>query len=173
MRTTINSTAATIKRRCVQDFWDMKSFPDVGRKVRRGCYQATSQPRNCMGSRPGIHARKPCYAKDLRSAFAWVSTRKNVMMGRLLVAVMIKLVRFYQIGISPLLGPSCRFTPTCSQYAIEVIRRDGPVRGDQLVFTARTMQNFLFFVVGSQIGIYETPTNFVHRFFSTLPIGTV
>lgn len=51
------------------------------------------------------------------------------MMGRLLVAVMVKLIRFYQIGISPLLGPSCRFTPTCSQYAIEVIRRDGPVRG--------------------------------------------
>ncbi|TWU21131.1 putative membrane protein insertion efficiency factor [Novipirellula galeiformis] len=38
-------------------------------------------------------------------------------------------IRFYQLGISPLLGPSCRFTPTCSQYAIEAIRRYGIFRG--------------------------------------------
>ncbi|WP_419189968.1 membrane protein insertion efficiency factor YidD [Stieleria marina] len=39
------------------------------------------------------------------------------------------MIRFYQMGISPLIGPSCRFTPTCSQYAIEVIRKDGPIKG--------------------------------------------
>ena len=38
-------------------------------------------------------------------------------------------VRFYQLSISPMLPPSCRFTPTCSQYAIEALRRHGPVRG--------------------------------------------
>uniref|UniRef100_UPI0011B75060 membrane protein insertion efficiency factor YidD n=1 Tax=Novipirellula artificiosorum TaxID=2528016 RepID=UPI0011B75060 len=42
---------------------------------------------------------------------------------------MVAMIRFYQMAISPMLGPSCRFTPTCSQYAIEVIRRDGVVRG--------------------------------------------
>ena len=56
------------------------------------------------------------------------------MIGRLISAVMVKLIRFYQIGISPLLGPTCRFTPTCSQYAIEVIRRDGPIKGSWRAF---------------------------------------
>ncbi len=51
------------------------------------------------------------------------------MIQRLLSAPMIYLIRFYQMGISPLIGPSCRFTPTCSQYAIEVIRKDGPIKG--------------------------------------------
>ncbi len=36
---------------------------------------------------------------------------------------------FYQRCISPLLGPSCRFTPTCSQYAVEAIRKHGPLKG--------------------------------------------
>ncbi|MDE5940710.1 MAG: membrane protein insertion efficiency factor YidD [Muribaculaceae bacterium] len=38
-------------------------------------------------------------------------------------------VWFYRGAISPLLPRSCRFTPTCSQYAIEALRRHGPVRG--------------------------------------------
>jgi uncharacterized protein len=42
------------------------------------------------------------------------------------------LVRGYQLGISPLLPPSCRFTPSCSQYALEAIRRHGATRGTWL-----------------------------------------
>lgn len=38
-------------------------------------------------------------------------------------------IRFYQLCISPLTPPSCRFTPTCSQYAVEALRRHGPVKG--------------------------------------------
>lgn len=38
-------------------------------------------------------------------------------------------VRIYQVFISPLLGPSCRFDPTCSQYFIESVRKYGPLRG--------------------------------------------
>lgn len=41
-------------------------------------------------------------------------------------------VRFYQLSISPMLPPSCRFTPTCSQYAIEALRKHGAVRGTLL-----------------------------------------
>ena len=41
----------------------------------------------------------------------------------------ILLIRFYQKCISPLKPPSCRFTPTCSQYAIEAIRKYGPIKG--------------------------------------------
>ncbi|XZE52315.1 membrane protein insertion efficiency factor YidD [Planctomycetaceae bacterium SH139] len=47
------------------------------------------------------------------------------MLGRLAIG----LIRFYQRGISPLLGPSCRFTPTCSQYAIEAIGKYGIIVG--------------------------------------------
>ena len=39
------------------------------------------------------------------------------------------LIRFYQVAISPLKPPSCRFTPTCSQYAIEAIKKYGPFKG--------------------------------------------
>lgn len=38
-------------------------------------------------------------------------------------------VYFYRWFISPLTGPSCRHTPTCSQYAIDAIKNTGPVRG--------------------------------------------
>ena len=41
----------------------------------------------------------------------------------------ILLIRFYQVCISPLKPASCRFSPTCSQYALEAFRRHGPVKG--------------------------------------------
>lgn len=46
--------------------------------------------------------------------------------------VLIFLVRFYQLAISPLIGPHCRFYPTCSQYTIDAIKRHGPVAGTYL-----------------------------------------
>jgi putative membrane protein insertion efficiency factor len=39
------------------------------------------------------------------------------------------IIRGYQLFISPLLGPRCRFTPTCSQYGIEAINRHGFLKG--------------------------------------------
>jgi uncharacterized protein len=42
---------------------------------------------------------------------------------------LIGLVRVYQISISPLLPPACRFHPSCSQYFILAVRKFGPVRG--------------------------------------------
>lgn len=41
----------------------------------------------------------------------------------------IVLIKIYQWVISPLLGPKCRFTPTCSQYALEAFRKHGPFKG--------------------------------------------
>lgn len=46
--------------------------------------------------------------------------------------VLIALLRFYRYAISPLLGRSCRFHPTCSEYAIEAIQRHGALRGSWL-----------------------------------------
>lgn len=48
--------------------------------------------------------------------------------------IFIKLIKTYQYLISPFLQPSCRFTPSCSQYAIEVIQRHGVIRGGWLSF---------------------------------------
>ncbi len=42
------------------------------------------------------------------------------------------LVRFYQLGISPFLGSNCRYTPTCSAYMAEAIRKYGPWKGLRL-----------------------------------------
>ncbi|WP_293736096.1 membrane protein insertion efficiency factor YidD [Phascolarctobacterium succinatutens] len=46
--------------------------------------------------------------------------------------ILILCIRFYQIFISPLFPPTCRFYPTCSAYAIEAIQKKGPLRGSWL-----------------------------------------
>ncbi len=47
------------------------------------------------------------------------------MISRLLLAIL----RLYQLTLSPLLGPACRFEPSCSRYAMACIRSHGPLRG--------------------------------------------
>ena len=42
---------------------------------------------------------------------------------------LLALVKFYQYCISPLTPPSCRYVPTCSQYAVEALRKYGPIKG--------------------------------------------
>lgn len=53
-------------------------------------------------------------------------------LGGAVAAVLILPIRFYQLCISPMLGPSCRFTPTCSQYAVEALRKHGLLKGSWL-----------------------------------------
>jgi len=48
---------------------------------------------------------------------------------QILVFILIIPVRIYQIFLSPWLPNSCRFTPTCSQYAIEALKVHGPFKG--------------------------------------------
>ena len=43
--------------------------------------------------------------------------------------VLIFFIRTYRLFISPLLPPSCRFTPTCSEYAMQAIEKYGALRG--------------------------------------------
>lgn len=50
----------------------------------------------------------------------------------MIVNVFVFFIRVYQRVISPLLGPKCRFTPTCSQYAIIALRRFGLIKGGWL-----------------------------------------
>lgn len=51
---------------------------------------------------------------------------------RLLTYPFVLLVRFYQIAISPLKPPTCRYTPTCSSYALEALKRYGLFKGGML-----------------------------------------
>jgi len=46
--------------------------------------------------------------------------------------IFIGIIRFYRKYISPLKAPSCRFYPTCSQYAIEAIEKKGVIKGSLL-----------------------------------------
>jgi len=48
---------------------------------------------------------------------------------RAAASALIAPIRFYKRFLSPMLPPSCRFTPTCSVYAIEAIQVHGPARG--------------------------------------------
>jgi len=48
---------------------------------------------------------------------------------RWVTALLIAPIRAYKALLSPLMPPSCRFTPTCSTYAIQAIERHGPVKG--------------------------------------------
>jgi len=45
---------------------------------------------------------------------------------------LILIIRLYQVALSPLLGANCRYHPTCSEYAIEAIRKRGVLRGGYL-----------------------------------------
>lgn len=45
------------------------------------------------------------------------------------IFLLVGFVRFYQLFISPLTPSSCRYTPTCSRYAIEALKKYGPVKG--------------------------------------------
>ncbi len=47
-------------------------------------------------------------------------------------AVFIALIKAYQYLLSPLLGASCRYTPTCSQYGLEAVKKYGPFKGGWL-----------------------------------------
>ena len=46
--------------------------------------------------------------------------------------VLLKFVRFYQVAISPMLPPRCRYAPTCSQYAVEALQKHGAYKGSML-----------------------------------------
>ena len=52
------------------------------------------------------------------------------MMARLLILI----ARFWQIGPSRILPPSCRYAPSCSEYAIQAVRKYGAIKGSWLGF---------------------------------------
>lgn len=51
---------------------------------------------------------------------------------KLTVWLMLLPVKFYRRFITPLTPPACRFTPTCSEYAVEALQKYGPFKGSWL-----------------------------------------
>ena len=58
----------------------------------------------------------------------WVR-RLIKIISRILVWLLLLSIRFYQVAITPYTPPSCRFTPTCSEYARQALIKHGPVKG--------------------------------------------
>lgn len=54
------------------------------------------------------------------------------MISKLFSSFFILLIKAYKTLISPILPPSCRYTPTCSEYGIEAIQKYGPFKGGWL-----------------------------------------
>ncbi|MFZ9695243.1 MAG: membrane protein insertion efficiency factor YidD [Chitinophagaceae bacterium] len=48
---------------------------------------------------------------------------------QVLILPFLLIIRFYQYVISPWIGPKCRYTPTCSHYAVEALQKHGPFKG--------------------------------------------
>ena len=46
-----------------------------------------------------------------------------------ITVIIVGIIKLYQIVISPVMGPSCRHFPTCSQYSIESVKTHGVIRG--------------------------------------------
>ncbi len=56
-------------------------------------------------------------------------------MNTILSFIFINIIKFYKFFISPLLGPRCRFLPTCSEYFIESLKVHGFIKGAKLGLT--------------------------------------
>ena len=53
-------------------------------------------------------------------------------MKKVLQFIVLLPVYFYRYSISPLIAPRCRYTPTCSEYAIEAVKKHGVIKGGWL-----------------------------------------
>lgn len=60
-----------------------------------------------------------------------IPTTKNPIK-RILIFPFVVLIRFYQIVISPVLPASCRYSPTCSHYTLEALKKHGLFKGGYL-----------------------------------------
>lgn len=54
-------------------------------------------------------------------------------MQKIITSLLVALVKGYQLALSPFFGQQCRFTPTCSQYAIEALQAHSSVKGLLLI----------------------------------------
>ena len=51
---------------------------------------------------------------------------------KILSKILIRIIKLYQLVLSPYLGNNCRYLPTCSEYFIDCINYNGPIKGSML-----------------------------------------
>ncbi len=51
---------------------------------------------------------------------------------KIISGILLFLIRLYRVTLSPLLGKSCRYTPSCSRYTYQAIEKHGPLKGSWL-----------------------------------------
>jgi len=61
-----------------------------------------------------------------------VQPKRKLSFGYIFSMPFILLIKVYQYTISPLLGPVCRYTPSCSVYSVEALKKYGPLKGSWL-----------------------------------------
>lgn len=77
-------------------------------------------------------AVKPSDRASARASDEVEPAQRLALWERLVNAPLIWGIWVYRITLSPLVGRSCRFTPTCSQYGLEALREHGPIHGLRL-----------------------------------------
>jgi putative membrane protein insertion efficiency factor len=63
------------------------------------------------------------------SSFLTTATAILGWPARVIAVALIMMIRLYQVTLSPLLGPACRFEPTCSRYMVESLKKHGVFKG--------------------------------------------
>ena len=71
---------------------------------------------------------KSC-CEDAFNSSPGTKSKNAITLKSILALPFISLIKIYQWVISPWLGPKCRFTPTCSHYAVEAFRKYGAFKG--------------------------------------------
>ena len=72
------------------------------------------------------------FSRRMQALTLTLSQRERELSSSSMRAILISLLRIYKAVISPWLPPSCRFVPTCSEYAREAIERHGALRGSSM-----------------------------------------
>tara|TARA_B100000530_G_scaffold214930_1_gene137881 strand:- start:378 stop:608 length:231 start_codon:yes stop_codon:yes gene_type:complete len=67
-----------------------------------------------------------------------------IMINKILIYPFIIIIKFYQSFISPLIGSNCRYTPTCSTYSIDSLKKHGLIKGMFLSIKRISKCNSLF-----------------------------
>ena len=127
---TLHVTSSQTVFHCVHSFFDAKRARQAGRAKWRGpggfLSARLSQSLTFVSGAtwwPGVSVPRG----DVGDRAQWAAP-----LPRLPARFIVLLVRGYQRFISPVLPPSCRFAPSCSQYALEAVQRHGALRGSWL-----------------------------------------
>ena len=104
----------------------MPTYPELEQAVERAVARIVKEIEKANPTSP---ATEPAVDRQEQTAQA---EQDNAQQLSLAVRLLSYPVKFYRHFISPLLPPSCRFTPTCSQYALEALRVHGALKGSWL-----------------------------------------